>query len=726
MVRYKGILKALFCFFVLLISHFVVSAHMDTITVQLKWKHQYQFAGYYAAQIKGYYKNENLYVNFRESSKDIDVANAVISETADFAIAGSEVILDYVNNKPIVVLASIFQHSPYVIISRKEKKITKPTDLAGKVIVAAKGQGLLLLQALLRNEGIPLDSLKILTPLRNPSLEDTTIDAITAYKSDKPGELEAVGIETSIIDPADYGIDFYGDVIITSKEQTLSSPELVERFLSASLKGWKYALQNSSEISDYILTLPGVKKRNIDKEFLLKEAKMIHSIVRPDLVEIGHMNRGRWENILKSYEELGVIPKTKARNLDDFLYHPEEQSSRYVKRLVFICSVLLIIALFFLIRNILIKFTLKTEQQKLLQADIKGKISEDTINTILEHAGIILWNWNVVNSEFVAYGHENNVDFETKNLNSIEDFRTLIHPDTSKKFDLFLSLLPDNFSGEVLVKINNTYQWYMLTAKVRERDEHNNPVDFLGLLIDISGLKKKEENLDKLSNELKKTNSELQKFAYITSHNLRAPVVNLGSLIEFYDHSSEDKESNTEIVQKMSVSVNQLKTTLEDLIDVVSKKSEDLNFQKIDLFEEIEKIIKKLKLNPFLIVEYDFSQIPQIEYPVKYFHTIFLNLVLNSSKYKNPEKPAEIKIRSYDADEYTAIDFSDNGIGIDLEKNKEKMFGLYQRFHPEIEGKGIGLFIIKSQIESLDGKIEVKSKLKLGTTFTVFFRKRAL
>ncbi|RZJ39866.1 MAG: hypothetical protein EOO19_16375, partial [Chryseobacterium sp.] len=341
----------------------------------------------------------------------------------------------------------IFQHSPYVIISRKEKKITKPTDLAGKTIYAAKGQGLHLLHSLLKSEGIPLDSVTIKTPLRNPSLLNDSVDAITAYRSGKPIEMEALGYGVSTIDPADYGVDFYGDVLITSKENIENNPEKIERFLAASLKGWKYALQHPDEISDYILTFPEVKERNVRKDLLMKEAKMISSLVRPDLIEIGHMNRGRWENILKVYGDLAVIPEAKRNtDLEDFLYHPEEQSFKYLKRLIVVSAVLLVIAFFFLIRNILIKLNLKKAREKVVQANLKDKISEETINTILEHAGIIIWNWNVTNGEFVAYGGEDKDDFVTKDLKSIGSFKALIHPDSVRKFDLFLNILPDNLS----------------------------------------------------------------------------------------------------------------------------------------------------------------------------------------------------------------------------------------------------------------------------------------
>jgi light-regulated signal transduction histidine kinase (bacteriophytochrome) len=258
--------------------------------------------------------------------------------------------------------------------------------------------------------------------------------------------------------------------------------------------------------------------------------------------------------------------------------------------------------------------------------------------------------------------------------------------------------------------------------------DNHKPKTFMGLSIDISDMKKKQYHLDNLTKKLLKTNSELQKFAYITSHNLRAPIVNLESLLQFYDYETSDVH-NHEIVEKMDTSTKRLKDTLDDLVLVVSKKAEDKTYENVDIEFELYQVLNDFQTdieNSNVKIEFDFNEVDKLVYNTKRFREIFAQLISNSLKFKSSQRPLKIEFKSFDYIDYIAIEICDNGTGIDLDKNMGKMFGLYQRFHPEVEGKGSGLFILKSQIESLDGKIEVKSKLNFGTTFTVFFRKRTL
>jgi light-regulated signal transduction histidine kinase (bacteriophytochrome) len=165
------------------------------------------------------------------------------------------------------------------------------------------------------------------------------------------------------------------------------------------------------------------------------------------------------------------------------------------------------------------------------------------------------------------------------------------------------------------------------------------------------------------------------------------------------------------------------------LVLVVSKKAEDKTYENVDIEFELYQVLNDFQTdieNSNVKIEFDFNEVDKLVYNTKRFREIFAQLISNSLKFKSSQRPLKIEFKSFDYIDYIAIEICDNGTGIDLDKNMGKMFGLYQRFHPEVEGKGSGLFILKSQIESLDGKIEVKSKLNFGTTFTVFFRKRTL
>ncbi|MFY7900043.1 MAG: ABC transporter substrate-binding protein, partial [Chitinophagaceae bacterium] len=156
----------------------------DTIRVRLKWWHQFQFAGYYTAQIKGFYQNENLKVQLFEGNKKTSTIQEVLNGSVDFGISGTDLLSSFTSGKPIVAVGALFQHSPYVIISDEKKGIRSPTDLIGKKIMATDTQGWTELQALFLREGISLDSLQIINHTwKNNDIVNGYADAMSGYQS---------------------------------------------------------------------------------------------------------------------------------------------------------------------------------------------------------------------------------------------------------------------------------------------------------------------------------------------------------------------------------------------------------------------------------------------------------------------------------------------------------------------------------------------------------------
>lgn len=188
---------------ILLVVVQTIYGQEDTVNLQLRWKHQFQFAGYYAALKKGYYEAEKLHVKIIEYKQGHSAVEEVLTNRAQYGVLGSDILLSYMQGKPVKVLASIFQHSPYVIISVKERKVSKPTDLSQKKIMAAE-MGRIVLRSLLQNEGIPQDSVKFVSFNAGEFLKDTTISAIVTYKSVIPFDYAKKGFETVQIEPSDY------------------------------------------------------------------------------------------------------------------------------------------------------------------------------------------------------------------------------------------------------------------------------------------------------------------------------------------------------------------------------------------------------------------------------------------------------------------------------------------------------------------------------------------
>lgn len=311
------------------------------VNLQLKWYHQFQFAGYYAAADQGFYEDEGLKVNIIEGGAGTDGITALTSGHSQYAITDAEVVLDRLQGKPIVAIAAIFQHSPYILLSRDDRGIRSVSDLLGKKVMFEDGQGGVQFKAVLLREGMSINDLHALPHSWNiEDLVEGKVDAISAYATIEPYQLQARGIKPAMLHSKDYGIDFYGDTLVTSEAEAKQHPLQVEAMIRATRKGWEYALSHPDEIIDHILQLPGVKERGLTREILRQESEAIRPYILPDVVEIGHMNPGRWQHIAEVFGEIGEAPKH--ANLEGFLYEPE--AHRQANLLRWTIGILLVVA----------------------------------------------------------------------------------------------------------------------------------------------------------------------------------------------------------------------------------------------------------------------------------------------------------------------------------------------------------------------------------------------
>ncbi|MEL0650986.1 PAS domain S-box protein [Algibacter sp. TI.3.09] len=233
-----------------------------------------------------------------------------------------------------------------------------------------------------------------------------------------------------------------------------------------------------------------------------------------------------------------------------------------------------------------------------------------------------------------------------------------------------------------------------------------------------------KNDLEILAQKLIKNNNQLADFAHITSHNLRAPVSNLNSLLGLYNASvSEDDKAF--LFEKFEKVINHLTVTLNTLVDAVKiKNNTPKEFEKLkfnDVLNKTKEILTGQIMKNEAIITSDFSEISKIKYDRIYLESIFLNLVGNSIKYRSKNRVPEIFIKSEIIDGKVRLFFQDNGLGIDLEKHGHKLFGLNKVFHRHPEAKGVGLFMVKTQVEALNGTIYATSKVNEGTTFYINF-----
>lgn len=248
---------------------------------------------------------------------------------------------------------------------------------------------------------------------------------------------------------------------------------------------------------------------------------------------------------------------------------------------------------------------------------------------------------------------------------------------------------------------------------------------WISIMRDITEEKEKIKEREQLIRELTQNNNDLKQFSYITSHNLRAPLSNLTGLLNLVDDIEIKDEELKEIIDGFATSTQLLNETINDLVKVVIiKDNPSIKKEIVPIKEIFENVFNQLSFlislhKPILKIELDDVAISNMN--KSYLESIFLNLLTNSIKYKSPNRQLKITVTSKTVNNKVILTFKDNGIGIDLERNKHKIFGLYQRFHNHPDSKGLGLYLVKSQVETMGGTITVDSTVDKGTTFTITF-----
>ena len=228
-----------------------------------------------------------------------------------------------------------------------------------------------------------------------------------------------------------------------------------------------------------------------------------------------------------------------------------------------------------------------------------------------------------------------------------------------------------------------------------------------------------------LTLQLQEQNRRLDEFAHIISHNLRAPVNNIQALINLLGESSAITDYKLIFDKLKNVSKN-LSETMNELMDTLKAKAEpQVELTEIRFKELLDKVVQSLE-GELIIAEaavtFDFNEAPLIQYSKPYLESIFQNLLTNAIKYRSPHRKPKIHFRTSVTDGHPELHVSDNGQGIDMVRYGDKLFGLHKTFHDHQEARGVGLFLIKTQVEALGGRISVASEVDKGTTFSIRFK----
>ncbi len=365
-------------------------------------------------------------------------------------------------------------------------------------------------------------------------------------------------------------------------------------------------------------------------------------------------------------------------------------------------------------------------------AEMKVKESEERFKTLIQYSfdAILIVDEKAV-IQYISPSIKSILGYEPEEVVGLKGFDLVHAEDLPALIAAFERTVNQHSAIETqdyrMRRKDGSYVW--VESKGRHMFDNKYVKGILVNLRDVTERQRMMEEQIALTEELLKHNKDLQQFSFITSHNLRAPVANLMSLLSLYNRENTSDPFNQVVMEKIGDSTNQLNDTLNDLINVLVVKSnihteaEYIRFD--DVIAQVVKNIDNLLEDKKGEITSDFSKVPVLKYNRVHLESIVLNLVTNAIKYSDEKRRPKINIRSYQQDDFVVVEFRDNGVGIDLERYGDRMFGLYQRFHPTRDGKGLGLYMIKSQITALGGRIEVESEPGTGSCFKVYLKQES-
>jgi PAS domain S-box-containing protein len=358
------------------------------VTVQLHWKHQFEFAAFYAALEKGYYRDAGLEVTIREGGPGIDAVKEVAAGAADFGISASALVVDRYRGLPVVALAALMQHSPTALLASRRQGIENIQDLVGKTISVdphTRDET----EAYLRASGVNPASVRLVdqTDWTLGSLDSGREAAKVVYLSNEPFLIRGRQHEFLLLTPRSAGIDLFGNTLFTVQSVIKARPDMVKAFRQATLKGLVYALDHPDELVALILERYNTQHKS--REHLLFEAAQIRELTRTDIVEPGYMSAGRWRHVVDIYSGQGKLPAE--FDLDGFIYDTTPSKTPTWLKLALAASLAaLLAALLFMAKIRAFNLRLKKEVSDRKQAEQALTASEAKYRELIDNANALI------------------------------------------------------------------------------------------------------------------------------------------------------------------------------------------------------------------------------------------------------------------------------------------------------------------------------------------------
>ncbi|EMR02074.1 chemotaxis protein CheB [Cesiribacter andamanensis] len=388
----------------------------------------------------------------------------------------------------------------------------------------------------------------------------------------------------------------------------------------------------------------------------------------------------------------------------------------------------------------------KEAEEKLLKlnAELEKRVNERTLELseseerfrlLARATNDAVWDWKLVSREF--WWNEGFVEIFGYKQNEIEpgveSWFSRLHPQERdaivQEINEAINKGQKQWSAEhQFRKADGSYTWVYNRGYILE-NEYGIPYRMLGSMVDLSTLKKAQDELQESNKNLRKINTDLDNFVYTASHDLRAPVANLEGLMMLLGPKMQQNldEKDKRLMDMVEASIEKLKRTIHGLLEItkvqkdLEKQIEPLQFEEV--LEDVRCDIRKQIEESGALIETHF-EVPGIRYTRVNLQSIFYNLLSNALKYSSPDRQPHIRISTEQKEKHVVLTFTDNGLGMS-EAQQKKLFTMFKRFHTHVDGTGIGLYMVKRIIENNEGRIEVKSTEGKGTAFKIYFRQKS-
>ena len=483
-----------YLYFFIFLLFLAPSNALQSVRVQFKSGHKFQFAGFYQALHQGYYKEAGFQVELKQGSNDAFSIRQVLTNQADFGVASVEVLDSYLKGSALVLLTTLQQYNPLVLVSLKGNQFQDLVNFNhSKILLPHSKANSIAILMMLQKFGVHLNSVQLITNASKKieSFKLSDADAFVIDHSKLAQYQNKYGKKLSIFKPLSYGISVYGDLLFSSKLFSSKFPFASQKFKTASIRGWQFALSHPKET---IELLQNKYSSSTNERDLFLEYEAMKESIQENLLPIGFSNLERWNKIVNGLVAFEGETK-KIRNLDDFFFHFEASQSKTLETVLLLIIALLSLTLIKLLYDL---YLLKKRARQKLELDLD--MAQDHLSSIQEFASIGTWSYTLSNDQFyfskgLYHLLKRDLSLEQPNFDTVLAY---IHPNDREVFELYFNQLcktGESFDLTFSVNRDDQVQRDFIITGYLEHKEGDRVVGVQGEIKDVSEFIEQEQKL---------------------------------------------------------------------------------------------------------------------------------------------------------------------------------------------------------------------------------------